>query len=166
MIHSSLLNDGMFRLLAAIPSLRLALEKLRELPADSADGITELLGRELYVNAHGYDTRPRENCAWESHRHTADVQFCIYGGECIDWLEGLPATSSCAYDAERDFETWRLPGQAYRTATLAPGEYVVFLPGELHRPMIGDGVHTAIRKAVVKINAKLLSPAVVDRIRV
>lgn len=159
MIHSSIANEGMTRLLEANPALRAALDWLRHVTADAADGITQLQGADLYVNVHGYRTKPRGQCTWESHRHTADVQFCIAGGECIDWLERPGLAGGSSYDPERDFETWTAPAETWQTAFLRPGEYVIFLPGELHRPMISDGSHESIRKVVAKVQADLLNAA-------
>lgn len=158
MIHSSFQDDATIGLLSVIPALHQAFERLRRLPADAADGITQLQGTDLYVNVHGYDTKDRERCTWESHRRTADVQCCLAGGECIDWLQPPHATGGSVYDADRDFETWAAPPGTWQTVWLRPGEFVIFLPGQLHRPMIRDGSHATIRKVVAKVAARLLEP--------
>jgi biofilm protein TabA len=156
MILSSLDNGRMLGLLALAPAFRVSLDWMLALGSDGRDGVTELNGRKLYANVHGYNTKARERCCWESHRHTADVQLCLSGGETIDWLPGIPLSSPAHYDPDRDFETWPNVIGSFRTVNLTPGDFVVFLPGEVHRPMIHDGQNMAIRKVVAKIDACLL----------
>src|SRR3954468_24274867 len=84
---------------AEYPALLAAFGWLRAMPANPAEGITELDGPEFYVNVHGYDTKPADQCRWESHRHTVDIQYCIAGGECIDWSQPGTMESLFDYDA-------------------------------------------------------------------
>lgn len=137
--------------------LREALAWIRAMPADAPEGITELRGREMYVNVHSYATLPAMECRWESHRHTIDVQYCISGGEVIDWLPAGSLAPQDDYAEAKDAEHW-LPS-AVRTTQLVmtPGAFVLFLPGELHRPKVHDGANASVRKLVVKINAPLLA---------
>lgn len=141
------------------PALRDAFSWIRAMPAGQPDGIVELRGTSMYVNVHGYATAPASACRWESHRHTIDVQYCIDGGECIDWMPPGSLAPMNDYDATRDVEHW-LPADPVVATRLcmSPRTAVVFLPGELHRPKVADGAHGAVRKLVVKIHADLLSP--------
>lgn len=121
------------------------------------DGITELEGANLFVNVHGYATKLRRDCRWESHRHTADLQFCISGGELIDWSsQALPIGNGETYDAEKDFEFWRKEPPVWNTLGMGPGCFAILLPGELHRPAIRDARHADVRKLVFKIREPLL----------
>ena len=110
----------------------------------------------MYVNVHGYETRERPGCLWESHRHTVDIQFCISGGELIDWGLGLPASPSVRYNAEKDTDFWASDTPVVQTLSMVQGLLVVFFPGELHRPMMVDGQHGTVKKLVVKIDASLV----------
>jgi YhcH/YjgK/YiaL family protein len=132
---------------------------IRAMPPEPMEGITELEGRDLYANVHGYETRSRESCRWESHRHTADLQFGLAGGELIEWSPIKSPRPSAGYEAEKDFEFWPDDIVAVNTLSLEPGMFAIFLPGELHRPMIKDGVNNAVRKGVVKIHARFLIQA-------
>ncbi|NQU09816.1 YhcH/YjgK/YiaL family protein [bacterium] len=142
-------------LLGATPALREALRWLRRHYPEYPEGRTALQGDQLYAVTHAYATRPREQCRWESHRHTADLQLCVAGGELIDWTSRTPAVSSEQYDADKDFELWPAPTPASETAHLIPGRFAIFLPGELHRPMGHDGVHHQVSKLVLKIRQEL-----------
>lgn len=156
MILGSITQPAVVDLLGQMPVLERSLKLLRELAPDAPDGISELEGADLYLNVHGYETGPRESGRWESHRHTTDVQFCLAGGELIDWTSARPVPESARYHEGKDVEHWPAAVAAAETVALRPGHFAIFLPGELHRPKIADGVNRQIRKAVVKINSRLL----------
>jgi biofilm protein TabA len=130
---------------------------LRAMPSDAPDGITQLAGDDFYVNVHGYATKPAEECRWESHRRTVDVQYCISGGELIHWtptgtLDGL----GDYVEPPKDVEHWRDSRAPATVLRMTPGRFVIFLPNELHRPKVIDGTHPDVRKLVVKIGAHRL----------
>jgi len=158
MIHGSLQQFQVLGHLAQTPAFQRALAWLRKLPPDPTDGTTEFDSRDLLVNVMRYDTKPRDACNWESHRQTADLQYIFAGGELIDWTPEIPTAPSISYEAGKDFEFWPATIATACTLHLKPGTFVVFLPGEIHRPAIQDGVVPHVRKAVFKINARLLPP--------
>lgn len=138
------------------PVLREAFAWIRALPTDAPEGTTELRGPELYVNVHSYATLPSNECRWESHRHTIDVQYCIGGGELIDWLPVGSLASMNDYVEAKDTEHWQPSAALTSQLRTSAGMFALFLPGELHRPKVQDGINAAIRKLVVKIHAPLL----------
>jgi YhcH/YjgK/YiaL family protein len=156
MIFSTITHTESMSVFAGLPALGRALDWIRTQAASAELGITELEGRDLFMNVCEYKTQSREACAWESHRHTADVQYCIEGAECIDWSAPMPSVEPERYEAERDFEFWPKAIEPSTSVALLPGSFVVFLPGELHRPMIDCGASGRIRKAVAKIDIRLL----------
>jgi YhcH/YjgK/YiaL family protein len=156
MIFSSLEQSGNVAFLNTIPALRQALDWMAKMPGDQPDGIVELQGRKLYINVQGYATKPRVDCAWESHRHTADLQFCLSGGEHIDWTPAQSPFPSLSYNEGSDFDFWPPQIETKLTVPLTAGCFVIFLPGELHRPVVTDIQNARIRKAVAKIHADLL----------
>ncbi len=129
---------------------------IKSMPAKQEHGIFELQGSAFYVNVHGYDTEPAEQCAWESHRHTVDIQYCISGGEMIEWMTQTELTPSGEYNAEKDTQKWLDQNGNRVPLTMRPGLFALFLPHELHRPKIADGTNPHIEKLVVKIDAELL----------
>ena len=46
-----------------------------------ADGDYPIVGQDLFARVQSYQTRPREQCRWEAHRHYADIQYMIEGAE-------------------------------------------------------------------------------------
>lgn len=156
MILGSMKQVQLIEFLKETGVFRRAFEWIRALPPEPKEGITELEGHSLYVNVHGYATRARENCVWESHRHTADLQLCLSGGELIDWTPIRFEGESTRYDDAKDFEAWPEGIVPATTLRLEGGMFAIFLPGELHRPVIADGKNVSIRKLVVKIDARFL----------
>jgi YhcH/YjgK/YiaL family protein len=130
--------------------------ELRALPPLPEEGITEWEGKDLLMNVHAYETKPAEDCLWESHRHTADVQMGLGGGECIEWCLQPPSSAVGHYDGAKDFQIWSPDVAPTGKLKLAPRDFVIFLPGEVHRPMIHDGENPRVRKLVVKINERFL----------
>lgn len=136
--------------------LRTSFEWLEAMPADQPDGITELDGRDFYVNVHRYATKPVENCRWESHRITVDLQCCITGGELIEWAPASRLELLRDYDESKEVEHWRGDDLPCTSLRMVPGSFVLFAPNELHRPQLADGANVEVRKLVFKIRAGLL----------
>lgn len=158
MILNSLANSSSFEPYLKLPVFRRALDWLRSMPENQPLGIVELSGREMYVNVHGYDTLGREACRFESHRRYVDVQYCIRGGELIDYcpLGWLPGNDG--YDAEKDFIFHQAPAQ-FSTLRMTPGDFAIFFPDDGHRPKVHDGIHSAVHKLVIKIDLNLIHPS-------
>lgn len=154
MLFGHLSTPATYDRLAHQPALQQALAWLRTMPEDQPEGIVELAGRDMYVNVHGYATLPREDCRFESHRRYVDLQYCIRGGELIDYclLDRLPGNSG--YDAEKDF-IFHQPPAEYSTLRMTPGDFGIFFPDDAHRPKVHDGRNAAVHKLVVKIDLKL-----------
>lgn len=149
-----------------------ALHWIRQMPADQAPGIYPIEGDEIFVNVHGYDTLPADQCRFESHRRYIDVQYCIAGGECIDiqWSSRLAPDGD--FDAAKDLQFYfagsptsppgnREPGgkdekPGTTSLLMSPGDFAIFFPEDAHRPKVHDGHNSSVRKLVVKIDRKLV----------
>lgn len=93
----------------------------------------------------------------ESHREYIDLQFCWEDGEDIYCWDSTPLTTAEAYDTEND-HTYHGSANAlgYNLTRMRPGAFVIFLPGEAHKPLVDDGVNRKVKKIVIKIRRKLL----------
>ena len=148
--------DGYQVLLASCDAWRRAFDWLRHMPPDPEPGIRKLLGDDMYVNIHGYDTLPVADCRFESHRRYVDLQYCIRGGERIDWELATRLTPEGPFDAERDVQ-WYQPAEAGTTVHLLPGRFAIFHPNDAHRPKRADGLHPAVFKLVIKVAHRLVA---------
>ena len=133
-----------------------ALDWLRRLPAEQATGIHHLRGEKMYANVHGYATQPRDKCRYESHRVYIDLQYCLSGGELIEWhpLDCLQAKDE--YDPKKDVLHYHSPASPHGLLRMVPGNFAVFFPQDGHMPKIADGVHPEVAKVVIKIDLGLL----------
>ena len=156
MILGRLDDRSLISFLSQTPALQRAFEFILAQPPDPEDGKTELEGGDLFVRTMRYPTRPRTDARWESHRHTADLQVAFGGGELIDWTPLPPVGASIEHNATDDFEFWPHAIEPVQTVHLSAGMFVIFLPGELHRPTVADGTNAMVRKFVGKVHARLL----------
>ena len=99
-----------------------------------------------YVVVMDADLQPMEGSHPEYHRLYADLQLDLTGGE--GWgYETEPGTEVKPYSPDIGFKD--SPDAV--TGTLGGGRFVIFFPGELHRPGIAQPDCKNVHKAVVKI---------------
>jgi len=119
-------------------------------------GIEEFGGERFFANLHEYNTKESEECLWEAHKHTIDLQVVLDGGEFIEYLPEDALMPRGSYDSEKErwiYEPEDSPSRLHLTA----GRFAVFFPGEPHRPQISDGENRQLRKVVFKIHEEMLT---------
>ncbi len=109
-------------------------------------GRTEVDGDEVFINTMDAALKPHADSHAEYHHLYADLQIDLTGGE--GWgYETAPGTEVEPYHSDI--------GQVDRpdaiVGTLGEGRFVLFFPGELHRPGVEMPDCSTVRKAVVKI---------------
>jgi len=155
MLYGHLSESDTYAQLLANPAWKLAFDWLGTATAATPAGIQKLQGDEVWVNVHGYDTLPREQCRFESHRRYIDLQYCISGGETIDWwlVSGLVPDGEYSPDQDVVFYS---PPPAATTLWMSPGNFAIFHPSDAHRPKAQDGVNRSVFKLVLKIDRNLV----------
>ena len=159
MITAALSDTHLYNHLLAKPVWNDSFCWLRENKGTTTEGIHAISPHATsnwFANVHGYATRPAETCIWENHRHTVDIQYIIEGTEGIDWTTTSHLASPSTYKAEFDREEFEAPTNATSRLKLTAGDFVVFMPGEAHRPMTQWDTPVQLRKIVVKIPMELL----------
>jgi len=144
--------------LLAHPVWKQAFQWLRDMPESQAPGIVPLRGNEMFVNVHGYDPLPREQCRFESHRKYLDLQYCIRGGELIEWQRTALLETDGPYDETKDVQFYRLR-DSQTGLHMTPGSFVIFYPTDAHLPKVCDGVNKSVFKLVIKVKRTLLASA-------
>lgn len=155
MIHGHLADGDGWRHLRDNDAWRTVFDWLMGLPPAPERGIVHLRGDDIWANIHGYDTVPREACRFESHRRYVDLQYCIAGGEIIEWRRAGTLSPDGDYDVERDLQFY-LPGDSQTVLHMLPGNYAVFHPSDAHAPRRMDGIHAMVEKLVVKVALELV----------
>ena len=145
--QQSVLPAPIFRALAEIN--RLDLGKLDA-------GRYEIDGDRLYYMVQDVDTRSLDESRPEAHRRYADIQIPVSGAERYGFALPQPALIASEDHLEaKDVAFYPTPAnEAF--IDIEPGGYIVFLPGELHRPCLAIGDKGKLHKAVVKVRADLL----------
>jgi len=114
-------------------------------------GRTDIEGDDVYVMISEAETRPPEQVKFEAHRRYIDIQLVVRGQESIGYAPVTSLVTAEPYDATKDIEFFSVPQESAALA-LRAGDFVVFAPGDGHRPSLHlDGPHVS-RKAVVKVS--------------
>jgi biofilm protein TabA len=156
MIYGHLSSADAYAPLLGCEAWRFAFDWLRRLPPEPEPGIRELRGPDLYVNIHGYDTLPIAECRYESHRKFVDLQYCIRGGETIDWQRTVNLRAVAGFDSAKDVQFYE-PGESHATLRMSPGHFAIFYPTDGHRPKQQDGRNREVFKLVIKVSHSLLA---------
>ena len=134
-----------------------ALELLQTLDlANLTPGRVEIDGDQLFYTVEDVRLRTLEESRPEAHACYADIQMPLSAGERYGF--SLPQAGLVALDDQleaRDLAFYPPPANE-SFIDLYPGDYVVFLPGELHRSALVISEKKTLRKVVVKIHSSLL----------
>jgi biofilm protein TabA len=130
-----------------------AVDVLRERDLDSlAVGRHEIDGDRLFFLVQEMQTRPLADTRAEAHRRYADVQLLLSGVERYG-VAAADATLAATEDRLDRDDIAFYPSPANESfIDLAPQMFVVFFPGELHRPGCAIGSPGPIRKIVIKVD--------------
>lgn len=156
MIYGHLSSTDAYAPLLGFEPWRFAFHWLQQLPADPEPGIRELRGPDIYVNIHGYETLPVIECRFESHRKYVDLQYCIRGGETIDWQRTANLRALGEFESAKDVQFYE-PALAHATLRMTPGHFAIFYPSDGHRPKQQDGRNRDVFKLVIKVAHTLLT---------
>lgn len=114
----------------------------------------------VFVTLAEVQTEPREARRAEVHKEYLDVQILLHGEEAIGYaLDLSPELMACdelegdiAFIDEVSHEQFALLRQV--------GDFVVLHPNEIHTPLCAIDKPQTVRKAILKIPAKLLHNSV------
>ena len=114
-------------------------------PASLPLGRTEVDGENVFINVMEADLSP-DSTRLEYHKKYADLQIDLTGGE--GWgYETAPGTEVEPYQPD----IGKKDSEDAVFGALGEGRFVLFFPGELHRPGVEMPGCDRVRKAVVKI---------------
>ena len=109
-------------------------------------GRTEVDGDEVFINVMDADLKPHTGSHAEYHRLYADLQIDLTGGEGWGYTN-LPGEEAGEFAGDIGFRT--SPDAV--SGVLGEGRFVLFFPGELHKPGVARPGCDHVRKAVIKI---------------
>ncbi|MBS0849653.1 YhcH/YjgK/YiaL family protein [Citrobacter sp. JGM124] len=113
-------------------------------------GKHDIDGNNLFVLLTEDLTQPLADRKAEYHTRYLDIQIVLRGQEGMVF-SCLPADqSNIEWHADKDLAF--LPaGEQEKSVILNEGDFVIFYPGEVHKPMVAVGEPAIVRKIVVKV---------------
>lgn len=112
-------------------------------------GRTELDGDNVYINVMEATAGPLETRGYEIHKKYMDIQIDLSGTEIIHTGD-MGAMSIDSYDDASDFGTVQCPDLA--SCTIGPGNFILCMAEEPHKPGIAASDDTALKKCVFKVH--------------
>ena len=165
MIYGHIKHSNSHKHLLVHPVWKCAFDALKELTPASPAGVTPLDGTKQFINVHTYETLPRNDCRFEHHHHTIDLQYIISGGEIIDWAPTWELDPKDSYLEAKDFQYLHPPVTHDAESTklkMRAGYFAIFYPTDAHRPKVYDGFNKNVFKAVVKIDTSVFKQVTND----
>lgn len=107
-------------------------------------------GDNVYAIVTEAPTKDYDKTAFESHRKYIDLQYVITGEENMAKTSVASVTVNKPYDETADIAYFTGEGKIY---TVPAGTFMLFFPGEAHRPNITPGGNKVVKKIVIKIKA-------------
>lgn len=131
--------------------LRRGIDEVKKRITDSVPtGHYEIDGERFFILLSEDMTEPREARLAEYHARYLDIQIVLRGRERMAF-SCLPAGhSDNNWLTEKDI-AFIPEGLQEKTLVLEEGDFVVFWPGEVHKPLCAVGEPARLRKAVVKL---------------
>ncbi|MGF1764425.1 YhcH/YjgK/YiaL family protein [Aliivibrio kagoshimensis] len=120
------------------------------------DGKYPLSKEDVFVMLVSTQTEPLEEKVAEIHKHYIDVQILLSGAERLGYSNNLNNVHASLTELENDV-LFVDEVQHENFVDLHSGDFVVFYPNQIHRPLCAITEASSIRKAVLKIPFEFLN---------
>lgn len=128
--------------------LQAAFTYLQQTDLENAEpGKVEIDGDRVFALIQEYQSKPRAQGFWESHRKYLDVQYVVSGVEHMGYAN-LSQLTMGEYDAEKDVLIHEGSGSF---VLLPAGMFALMMPEDAHMPGIAVGNPHPVKKVVVKV---------------
>lgn len=118
---------------------------LNELPL----GKTVVDGDNVYINVMDAKASPVEERAYEIHKNYMDIQMDLVGIERIDTGD-FTKMEIGEYNSEKDVA--KATAEDLAECLIGPGNFIICMAGEPHKPNIAVSEDTILKKAVCKVH--------------
>jgi biofilm protein TabA len=116
-----------------------------------AKGKYPIDGDNVFASVTEDPSKDFDKTNWESHRKYIDVQCVLVGEERMGkWPVAEVTSITKPYDEAKDVANYIAPGKFYN---IPGGTFIIFFPGEAHRPNITPGGNKVVKKLVIKVRA-------------
>ena len=116
-----------------------------------AKGKYPIDGDNVFASVTEDPSKDFDKTGWESHKKYIDLQCIITGDEKMGkWPVAEVTSVTKPYDETKDVANYTAPGKFY---VIPAGTFIIFFPGEAHRPNITPGGNKVVKKIVIKVRA-------------
>ncbi|WP_041210191.1 YhcH/YjgK/YiaL family protein [Aeromonas jandaei] len=119
-------------------------------------GKSEIDGLKLFCLVSEEMTEPAADRRGEFHRDYLDIQLLLAGEE---WIGVGPHEYADEGADHPHPDLWFVDDEQTTYLALQPGDFAIFWPGELHRPLCTRNQPAKVKKLVVKVHRDLLAIA-------
>ncbi|AGH80060.1 mannitol dehydrogenase [Psychromonas sp. CNPT3] len=120
------------------------------------DGKHSIGDEGVFVVLASVTTEPEADRKAEFHREHIDIQILLEGEERLGYSNTLSVEDKARIPAEDDlYFVDDVENENF--VNLKSGDYALFYPGQIHRPLCAIDQVVAIRKAIIKIPVILFS---------
>ncbi|ELY3086450.1 YhcH/YjgK/YiaL family protein [Klebsiella aerogenes] len=132
-------------------ALRQAIEHVKAHVSESTPlGKHDIDGNNLFYLISEDSTEPQAERRAEFHARYLDIQIVLRGQEGMTFSTLPAGEPQTDWLADKDI-AFLGEGAQEKTVILNEGDFVVFYPGEVHKPLCAVGAPAKVRKAVVKV---------------
>ncbi|MGC6388611.1 YhcH/YjgK/YiaL family protein [Ewingella sp. S1.OA.A_B6] len=145
-------NIHQLHLVPYLPAeLRDAIEYVKQhITAETPLGKHDIRGNDAFVLISNDATEPQSVRRAEFHARYLDIQIILNGTEGMTFSNQPAGKVDTDWLADKDI-AFLSAGEQEKTIVLQAGDFVVFYPGEVHKPLCVVGEPANVRKAVVKM---------------
>lgn len=131
--------------------LRQAIEYVKTNVTEQTEkGRHDIDGSRLFYLISEDMSEPFDKRRAEFHARYLDIQIVLKGQEGMTFSVLPAGTPETDWLADKDI-AFLAEGEQEKTVILNEGDFVVFHPGEVHKPLCAVGAPAQVRKAVVKL---------------
>ncbi|MEB5741997.1 YhcH/YjgK/YiaL family protein [Klebsiella aerogenes] len=132
-------------------ALRQAIEHVKaHVSASTPLGKHDIDGNNLFYLISEDSTEAQAERRAEYHARYLDIQIVLRGQEGMTFSTLPAGEPQTDWLADKDI-AFLAEGAQEKTVILNEGDFVVFYPGEVHKPLCVVGAPAKVRKAVVKV---------------
>ena len=132
-------------------ALRQAIEHVKAHVSESTPlGKHDIDGNNLFYLISEDSTEAQAERRAEYHARYLDIQIVLRGQEGMTFSTLPAGEPQTDWLVDKDI-AFLAEGEQEKTVILNEGDFVVFYPGEVHKPLCAVGASAKVRKAVVKV---------------
>ncbi len=110
-------------------------------------------GENLFITVSEGPLKDFEVTKWEAHKKYIDIQYVILGKEKMGMVPIQKVSVLEIFDHTKDLGFYTAPEDEAKYYEATPEAFLIFFPGDAHRPSIKIPGFDADKKLVVKIKA-------------